>query len=147
MKITYNKAAKISIAISYIVNKDEKGRDINDKLSWAMKRFSDKNERTIKSINDSELDLMREYASVDDKGNFIVDEKGNLKFTKDTQKKLNAELAKLRENNTCEIDPHVCRDLTRSITLPLWVQVDLDGIVLTLDPEIKKFEEDDDKAE
>jgi hypothetical protein len=27
--------------------------------------------------------------------------------------------------------------------LPLWVQVDLDGIVLTLDPEIKKFEEED----
>lgn len=141
MEINYEKLRKIMLCTSNIATKDEKDNEINDKLSYALKRFSDKNERVISTFSAGETDIMRDYASVDDKGNFIT-ENGLLKYTKENQKELDKSMNKWREENKCEIIPYVCKDVTRTQSLSLWIQLELDGILLICDPKIKEFEND-----
>lgn len=146
MEIGFRRLVKIIDAINVIpsfeINSDKKQVPINDRLAWALKRFSDMNEVAIRKMQDGSMDLQREFASVDDKNNFIVNKSGDneiLSFTSDNQKKLSVANAKYMDESKCEITPYVCKDIDRSKTLPLWIQVELDGIVLTIDPEIKKF--------
>jgi hypothetical protein len=53
----------------------------------------------LKPINDDFLEkrelIKIDHASVDDKGNLLKDEKGEYKFTKESQKALQADIAKL----------------------------------------------------
>jgi hypothetical protein len=48
---------------------------------------------------DKMADLKLEHASVDEKGNVIVNEKGDYQFSKDAMKKLNADIRSLLEED------------------------------------------------
>lgn len=146
MEIGFRKFNKIIEAInsipSFEINSEKKQVPINDRLTWAIKRFNDKNESIMRKMQDGAIDLQREYASLDEKNNFIVNKVGNnesLSFTAENQKKLTISHEKYIDDSRCDIEPYVCKDTDRSKTLALWIQVELDGIIITIDPEIKKF--------
>lgn len=143
---TYSKLLDIATVCNKIPSLDEKGQNINDKLSWAIQRFSEKNKSTFEKYSKELEDLGREHATVDEKGNFLLDSTKNLMYTKDGQKKLNAAIEKLKAQ-PCEIDTYVCVDTTRSSKLHISMQRLLDGFVLTLDPEIRKFDDEEKAAE
>ncbi len=143
MKVSFDKLRRIQMAINAIPSQGSKGEPINDRLSWAVKRFTDKNVKVFTDFGQGEADLNRDYASVDEKGNFISDEKGGLRFTKENQKKLEVAFKKYIDEGVADVDPYVCKEITRSASLPLWVQVELSDIVVTLDPQIKEFADEE----
>lgn len=148
MKITFDRLSKISIAMRSINSNDKDGNPINDRLTWAIQRFQEKNESVFKKLTTEEVDIQREYASVDDKTKiFISDERGGMQFTKENLKKNNEALDKFRTSNSIDIQTYVCKnDVSRSNLLPLWIQKELDGIIIVMDPKIREFA-DEEEAE
>lgn len=154
MEIGYKQLNKIINAINSIpsseINSEKQQVPINDRLEWAKKRFNDYNEAAIKKMLNGAMDIQREYASVDDKKNFIVTQVGQgekLSFTNENQKKLIAADDAYMEAGKCEIKPYICNDSSRVNTLPLWIQVDLDGIILNMDPQMKRWAEEENNNE
>ena len=71
---------------------------IGDQTTKAQKKLFKVYEKVKHFIDEYQAkvdDLRLDYASVDDKGNIIMDEKGKYKYTKDKLKEFNAEFKKL----------------------------------------------------
>jgi len=71
--------------------------DQTTKTQKKLRKIYDKIKPLIDSYQEQLEDLRLENASVDDKGNLVLNEKGEYKFTKDAIKKLNAAIKDLSE--------------------------------------------------
>jgi len=71
--------------------------DQTTKTQKKLRKIYDKIKPLIDSYQEQLEDLRLENASVDEKGNLILDEKGGYKFSKDAIKKLNASIKDLSE--------------------------------------------------
>jgi hypothetical protein len=71
--------------------------DQTTKTQKKLRKIYDKIKPLIDSYQEQLEDLRLDNASVDDKGNLVVNEKGEYKFTKDAIKKLNAAIKDLSE--------------------------------------------------
>lgn len=67
------------------------------KTQKKLRKIYDKIKPLIDSYQEQLEDLRLENASVDEKGNLILDEKGGYKFSKDAIKKLNSAIKELSE--------------------------------------------------
>lgn len=142
MKVTFGRLSRILIALKSINSNDKNGNAINDRLSWAIQRFQEKNESNLKRLDSEETDINREYASVDETTKiFVAGGNGALQFTRENLKKCTEALEKFKTEKTCDIEVYVCKnDLTRSSLLPIWIQKELDGIVVVMNDQLKKFQ-------
>lgn len=142
MKVTYEKLSDTITAINAIPQKDKDGNEINDSLTWAILRFSKKNKRALDNFAEEEMDINREHASIDDKKNILLNDKGGLMFTIENQKKLISKIKEWKLNSSIEIEPHICKDNSRISLLPIWVQDELDGILFNISSDIKEIMQD-----
>jgi hypothetical protein len=71
--------------------------DQTTKTQKKLRKIYDKIKPLIDSYQEQLEDLRLENASVDEKGNLVLNEKGEYKFTKDAIKKLNAAIKDLSE--------------------------------------------------
>lgn len=71
--------------------------DQTTKTQKKLRKIYDKIKPFIDSYQEQLEELRLDNASVDDKGNLILDEKGGYKFSKDAIKKLNADIKNLSE--------------------------------------------------
>jgi hypothetical protein len=122
MTITNEKFYNAFIAAKRLM-KDGKSQSIMDKLSYACKRFTEKNQSRAIEIETKLADIETKHCSTDDKGNILLDAQGRLMFTKESDAEAKAE-KKTFLNTTItlsEDDVYITTDNTRVATLaPEW---------------------------
>lgn len=98
-----------------------------DKLAYACKRFTEKNQGALKEIEEGLRDIETAHCSTDAKGNIMMDEHGRLMFTPEAEKNMKREKAEFLSQ---EITPEVsiCTDNTRVKTLHPSFEI-LNGLV------------------
>lgn len=101
-------------------NKVKKG---NTKFDYAANRIIDRIASATKKINKEfdkkQRDLFVDYASVDDRGNLIVNDKGLYSYTREKQKELDTTIEKLMEERGAKIvdvEPYIVTDYPDTLT-------------------------------
>ena len=102
MKTTIKKLIEFANVGGSYLAKEKK-----DKLSYAIEKVSKRSlKRIFEDHNDRIADIEIDLCSVDEKGNILKDEKGNLCYTKENLKKKRDQLKKLLDYEV-DIEPHV----------------------------------------
>lgn len=96
MKTTNNDFINAIANAERFVNENSKS-----KFTYALEKFVQKNKQLRSKYQESIEDLRIEHASVDDKGNLVINERGDYSFTKEQYKELTK---KVREFNQKEIE-------------------------------------------
>ena len=89
-------------------------KEPKDKLSYAIKKVRKRLEAAMDIWNEALADFQYDNASLDEKGNILRDEKNNLKFTVEKQKKLDKEARDLRKK-TFDFEPYYATDLPKDL--------------------------------
>lgn len=110
--------------------KDKKDKE--NKLCHAIRKQLKSFEGIIESYNDKVTDLRLDYCAVDEKTKIILkDTTGNLQFTVDQQKQLNAKLSELRKSQVV-ISPEIITEDVEALVAGLSTlqKEDFAGIVI-----------------
>ena len=104
---------------------------MENKLTYALRRFIKANQAHINSYNDSTAYLHIQYASTRPDGNLIRDEYKNLCYTKENQGKLNEEIKNLN-NKEIGVEVFLIKDADIPKDVPLPFMEIFDGIVINV---------------
>ena len=113
MKTTYEKLSLFNEFASKYISENK-----DDKLTYAIKKVGKRVEKIFQKegelIGEKVEDARIDNCSVDEKGNILRDDKGQLIYTKEAMKKLNTDLRKIyrdaeteREAREYEIEPYI----------------------------------------
>lgn len=98
METTYLNCINAIANAEKIVNENHKS-----KFTYALEKFLQKNKHIRTKYNESVEDLRIEHASVDDKGNLLIDKNGSYSYTKDAYRVLTKNVRELNlKTITCE---------------------------------------------
>lgn len=119
---TFDEIVEFSNEAYKFISKAEEEGKANTKLIYALKRIAgdpvtQKKGTLHKVIRKGQIksrDLQIDYASVDDRGNLIKDDKGQYSYTKENKKALDLALENLTNDNM-EFEPYIATEVTEDL--------------------------------
>jgi len=103
MKVTYRQLAEFRQKAEIYIN-SQGGKQ--NKLTYSCMKLRKATRDLIEDLSERETEIRMEKASVDDKGNFVLDAKGSYVFTPAALKEIGKKLRALH-NEEVEVEPYI----------------------------------------